>query len=525
VEQSTLQRLRERLSWLMSLLISRPLPFITLYLALASLVLLGAVWRQADRTRDATVVKAAETLSFAVTEFRNFYSAEIVPRANAGGVNASHDYHIRPDMIPLPVTLTIDLGGLLAKRAENTEGASFGIVSDFPFPWRQTRMLDDFERRALDAIKQDPAHAVMQFEDHDGHRYIRHASAIVMKETCVSCHNTHIASPKTDWKVGDVRGVQQVTIPVPDVLNLSLRSFLEPLLLIGSIAVIGLIFMTLLLGRLRRSVKESRALAALTETRNAELSVAKTAAEQASRAKSEFLANMSHELRTPLNAIIGFSDIMRFEQLGAMGQPRYREYATDINHSGQHLLAIINDILDMAKIEAGKFELLNESISLPDLFESCLRLFHERAQQAGLEIATDIEPQLPLLRGDSRALRQILINLISNALKFTARGGSVSLGAKFDTERSELMLSVSDTGCGIAEGDLQRIFQPFAQGDSGISRRYEGTGLGLAIVKALTERHGARIMIESVLNKGTTVRLLFPLSRVVGPYGNNQRAA
>jgi signal transduction histidine kinase len=508
----------------MSLLIARPLPFIALYLVLASLILLGAVWRQADRTRDATVVKAAETLSFAVTEFRNFYSAEIVPRAMAGGVTASHDYHVKPDMIPLPVTLTIDLGDLLAKRAENTEGATFGIVSDYPFPWRKGRVLDNFERKALDTLERNPANPVMQFEEHDGHRSIRYASAIVMKETCVGCHNSHIASPKTDWKVNDIRGIQQVTIPVPDILNLSFRSFLEPLVLIGSIAIVGLIGMTLLLSRLRRSVEESRALAALTETRNAELSIAKTVAEQASRAKSEFLANMSHELRTPLNAIIGFSDIMRFEQLGAMGQPRYREYATDINLSGQHLLAIINDILDMAKIEAGKFELQDESISLSDLFDSCLRLFRERADQAGLTIATNIEDRLPLLRGDSRALRQILINLISNALKFTNPGGSIHLIARHDTDHKELIISVSDTGCGIAESDLQRIFQPFAQGDSGISRRYEGTGLGLAIVKALTERHGARIAIESALDKGTTVHLFFPSSRVVGPYGN-QRAA
>jgi signal transduction histidine kinase len=515
---------QERLSWLMSLLIARPLPFISVYLVLASLVLFGAVWRQADRTRDATVVKAAETLSLAVTEFRNFYSAEIVPRAMAGGVAASHDYHLRKDVIPLPVTLTIDLGRLLAKRAENAEGASFGIVSDYPFPWRRNRVLDDFERDALDTINRDSTHPVMRFEERNGHRVIRYASAIVMKESCVGCHNSHPETPKTDWRAGDIRGIQLVTIPVPDVLSLNLRSFVEPLVLIGSIALIGLVFMTLLLGRLRRSVEESRALAALTETRNAELSVAKTAAEQASRAKSEFLANMSHELRTPLNAIIGFSDIMRFEQLGAMGQPRYREYATDINHSGQHLLAIINDILDMAKIEAGKFELQDEAISLPDLFESCLRLFRERADQAGLTIETVVAPRLPLLRGDSRALRQILINLLSNSLKFTARGGTIRLLAHYESKRCELAVSVADTGCGIPESDLQRIFQPFAQGDSGISRRYEGTGLGLAIVKALTERHGARIVVESVLDKGTTVHLYFPFGRVIGPYGDQYAA-
>jgi signal transduction histidine kinase len=515
------QRVHQRLSWAMSLMIERPVPFIATYLALASLLLLGAVWRQADRTRDATVIEAAETLSFAITEFRNFYSAEIVPRAQAAGVTVSHDYHLRRDVIPFPITLTMDLGALLANRAD---GASFGIVSDYPFPWRQNRLLDSFEREALTALTATPKDPVMRFEERNGHRFVRYASAIVMKETCVTCHNTHIASPKTDWKVGDIRGVQHVSIPVPDVLNLSLRNFFEQTMLVGGLATIGLIFLTMLLSRLRHSIEESRALASLTEVRNAELSVAKTAAEQASRAKSEFLANMSHELRTPLNAIIGFSDIMRLEQLGVMGQPRYREYATDINNSGQHLLAIINDILDMAKIEAGKFELHDESISLPDLFESCLRLFRERAEQAGLRIETDIEPHLPLLRGDSRALRQILINLLSNSLKFTARGGSIKLMARYDRTPCELAVSVVDTGCGIDECDLERIFQPFSQADSGISRRYEGTGLGLAIVKALAERHGARLAVESKIDQGTTVTVYFPNGRVVGPYGD-QRAA
>ncbi len=515
------RRVHERLSWAMSLMIERPVPFIATYLALASLLLLGAVWRQADRTRDATVVEAAETLSFAITEFRNFYSAEIVPRARAAGVTVSHDYHLRHDVIPYPITLAIDLGTLLANRAD---GASFGIVSDHPFPWRQNRLLDSFEREALATLTGNPKQPVMRFEERNGQRFVRYASAIVMKETCVACHNTQLASPKTDWKVGDVRGVQHVSIPVPDVLNLSLRNFFEPTMLVGGLAVIGLIFVTMLLSRLRRSIEESRALAALTEVRNAELSVAKTAAEQASRAKSEFLANMSHELRTPLNAIIGFSDIMRLEQLGAMGQPRYCEYAADINNSGQHLLAIINDILDMAKIEAGKFELHDESISLPDLFDSCLRLFRERAGQAGLRIETEIEPRLPLLRGDSRALRQILINLLSNSLKFTARGGFIKLTARYERTRCEIALSVVDSGCGIDERDLERVFQPFAQGDSGIRRRYEGTGLGLAIVKALAERHGARLAVESQIDQGTTVTIYFPHGRVVGPYGD-QRAA
>jgi signal transduction histidine kinase len=506
---------------LLAQLLERPLPLVVLYLAVGTILLLATVGRYAERIRDATVLQSAETLSFAITEFRNFYSSEVVPRAVAAGAVATHDYVQQKGAVPLPITLTMELGKHLSEREA---GTSFGIFSAYPFPWRKDRVLDDFEREALVALVADPSKPYVRFAELNGKRVVRHAAAIRMGENCVACHDAHPDSPKLDWKLGDVRGAQQVVVPVTAIGAMTLEQFLEPTLLIGGVLGLGTLLVMLLVSRLRRSAEESRRLAALTEKRNLELIEATTAAEQASRSKSEFLANMSHELRTPLNAIIGFSDIMHREQIGPIGQPRYREYAEDINNCGQHLLEIINDILDMAKIEAGRFEMHDERIALPVLLESCLRLMRDRAEAGGVALESRLAPDLPLLRADTRALKQILINLLSNAVKFTGQGGRITLAARFEHSAGELVLTVADTGCGISASDLERIFQPFIQADGSISRRHEGTGLGLAIVKALSDRQGITIAIASEVGKGTQVELRFARERLLDALGNQQVA-
>ena len=501
-------------------MLERPLPLVIVYLAIGTVLLLATVGRYAERSLDAAVRQSATTLSFAITEFRNFYSTEVVPRAVAGGAITAHDYVQQAGAVPLPITLTMELGRHLSEREA---GANFGIFSAYPFPWRRGRELDDFEQDALAALAADPGKPYIRFAEMDGKRVLRHAAAIRMGENCVACHRAHPQSPKLDWKVGDVRGAQQVIVPVGGVGGLTLGQVLEPTLLIGGVLGLGALIVMLLLARLRRSAEESRRLAALTEERNVELIEASTAAEQANRAKSEFLANMSHELRTPLNAIIGFSDIMHRQQIGPL-DGRYREYAEDINNCGQHLLEIINDILDMAKIESGRFEMHDERISLPIQLDSCLRLMRERAEAGGVALVSRFAPDLPLLRADSRAIKQILINLLSNAVKFTPSGGVVTLAAAFEPERNELVVSVSDTGCGIPAADLERVFQPFIQADGSISRRHEGTGLGLAIVKALSDRQGISIGIASNVGAGTRVTLRFARDRLFDALGNQQVA-
>ncbi|MGF1610680.1 MAG: ATP-binding protein [Kiloniellales bacterium] len=240
---------------------------------------------------------------------------------------------------------------------------------------------------------------------------------------------------------------------------------------------------------------------------------AKQEADQANQTKSLFLANMSHELRTPLNAIIGFSELI----IAGLRNPNERDlqlaYIEDIYVSAQHLLEIVNDVLDMSRIEAGKFELHEESVALDETVGEVARLARAQSDRAGLSISLDIDPQLPPIWADERSLRQILLNLISNAIKFTPAGGGVTIGARCETN-GDIRLWVTDNGIGIATENLAKVTQPFTQVENVYERRHHGSGLGLSLVRALSEIHGGSIEIDSRLGGGTTVTVRLPSQRV-----------
>ncbi len=260
---------------------------------------------------------------------------------------------------------------------------------------------------------------------------------------------------------------------------------------------------------IRRSYRAQKVIQAKNEAANILL----LEADKANKAKSEFLANMSHELRTPLNAIIGFSDILKKELFGTLGDSRYSEYVRDINDSGNHLLAIINDILDLAKAEAGKLTLQEEDIDLVRCLDDAMRMCRGRAVTAGVSLSFANAGESIFAYVDERLIRQIVLNLLTNAIKFTVEGGKVVLSVVADREHG-IFIQVQDTGIGIAPQDIARVIRPFEQVETVLSRTHGGTGLGLPLTSKLTELHGGTFDIQSQVGRGTTVVVRLPADRL-----------
>ena len=285
---------------------------------------------------------------------------------------------------------------------------------------------------------------------------------------------------------------------------------------IGRVPQGGLIPLFMTMGRLGETGKFCAVLRDITQWKNAEeeLISARRAAETASVQKSDFLAKVSHEIRTPLNAIIGFSEVMMEERFGPIGTERYKEYLRDINVSGAHLMSLLNDLLDLSKIEAGKLDLNFEAVALNEIVMECVAMMQPQANRERIIIRTSLSSQVPSIVADPRSIRQIVLNLVSNAVKFTLAGGQVIVSTALE-ERGEVTLRIRDTGIGMSEKDVETALMPFRQVATSAKHRSDGTGLGLPLTKALVEANRAAFQIDSAVGQGTLIRVTFPATRVL----------
>ena len=272
--------------------------------------------------------------------------------------------------------------------------------------------------------------------------------------------------------------------------------------------------MTKTLSLLRENLVERVRLEAETKRAEEEAKQARLVAERANQAKTDFLANMTHELRTPLNAVIGFAEVMQKQSFGPLGSDVYEEYVSDMLDCANHLLSLINDVLDLSKIEAGKFVLRDQKVLMPPLVEAAMKVVRHRSEKANLELAVHCPSDLPPIWGDERALKQVLFNLLSNAVQFSKPGGRIVVQA-FINAAGEFELSVADSGIGIPKDQIETVLKPFEQLDSSFSRAHTGTGLGLPLANSLVKFHDGTLEIESELDKGTKVTVRLPAERTL----------
>lgn len=465
------------------------------------------VWPLLNLTEDlinVTSMNGAKIYSDALAEFRSLYASEVVARVDKKLVKVTHDYTEHEGAIPLPATFSILLGNSIGLKQH---GARSQLYSAYPYPWRTENggLRDQFKIEAWQSLNQNPSKPYFRFVYENGVKKLRYATADIMKSSCINCHNSHPQSPKSDWHIGDVRGVLEVETPLGEVVAETKANVRTTMLIQIAAVLIIFIFLAIFQYLLRRTSKDlSRETEMKLElTRTQERLVKSLAqAEEATRAKSTFLATMSHEIRTPMNGILGMANLLEGDALTEKQKDKLRV----IQRCGETLLTILDDVLTFSKLEAQKVELEKIPTNLIKCIQDVVQLLEPNAIKKGIQLLFKSNSTGIWVISDPTRIKQIIMNLVSNAIKFTELGSIIVDVSEMssNSELSEYKISVSDTGRGITEGQLAKIFSPFVQEDSSTTRLFGGTGLGLSICKSLTELMGGRIWVESKLGQGST---------------------
>ncbi len=466
-----------------------------LYLAIAAIilcvsgVLITGGYYYAQSLRRGIAVENARTFLTSIVVLHKYYSKSIVPNAKAAGAGFSINYKSTTDKIPFPATLSNDFGTELQKVSPNLYT---NLYSTFPFIWNAGRALDEFEKLSLSTLAQNPNSEFIRFESRGNHEVVRLAIGMTLTKDCLSCHNDPQFNTRRVWKVGDMRGARQVSLPVPgDLLSQ------EMVIAWGSIiallaATLGGLLVVLNVRSLRAALNNVSDLSNKLQVTNLSLL-------EANRKKSEFLAGVSHDLRTPLNAISGFSEAIKLRLFGKLGDDRYGEYAGYVHDSAGHLLALINQVMDIHRIEDGRWEYNETQINAAALIDAVVPIVQAKVDESSVVLEARKPQKNFRFCGDETALRQIYINLIENAIKYS-QGDNVIVAIV--TGNQSVRLEVEDNGIGVSPSELEELKDLSSRG----SAKYGGLpgyGIGLWLVEKFADLHGGTFSVETPVNGGS----------------------
>ena len=515
-----------------------PLTILALVFILGSTFIFFEIKKLNTQLIESTTIQSTRQYAQVLSEFRTLYTSEVVATMAQAGIEISHDYKNKHNAIPLPATLSLLLGEKMGVQGLDVQ---VRLYSAFPFPWRKESggLAGNFEKNAWLQLKETPEQPYVSVEEVNGKLSVRYAVADVMRPKCVDCHNNHPDTPKTGWKVGDVRGVLEVIEPFTQGIAQVNSIFVQMVIMISSLLLVGMAGFAVTITTLKKNNSQLDGLISqlgseidvrklvereLSASKNNALlakeqaELAREDAVAANKAKSVFLANISHEIRTPMNAIMGYTQILQRDQ--KMNSDQQKSLSI-VGKSGDHLLGLIDDVLDLSKIEAGASQIALKPFDLVELCSTLSDMFLLKAQQKGINwiIDTDFASSAMMVMGDQGKIRQVLINLVGNAIKFTSAGEvRFSLSCSKD---DVFCFSISDTGIGIEESHQSAVFDAFNQGN--ISLEFGGTGLGLTISKKYLKIMGSDLKLESVLNQGARFYfdLLLPVVEVPLPIKSN----